>query len=109
MTRKEADRLVLLKWIWLAKNSDHSYELGNRLVYEIPLLENLLNQCGYCEKYITHENKYRCSKCPIYKYDAKQGCMRKTSLYQKWGNDSTKENANEMLKFIKKVINTPAS
>ena len=100
MTKAEAKKLCIKKWEWIVENSEVMINYA-RMYKELPELEELLNNCGYCELYLFSKN---CRKCPLVKiHGQKENCNRDNSTYMKWARTPSLQNAQKMLDLIKQT------
>ncbi len=105
MTKKEARKLSILKWEWIIKNPDKNadYDLSK----EIPELQGLDAECGYCELY--HDGpsggNQRCKECPlaIKPINHRSQCLMDGHPFNLWIEHETTENALKVLGLIIKT------
>jgi len=105
LTKKQAKDLSIKKWEYIIKNNGD----GFGLLIEIPELNKLKYNCGFCEKYIysTGGQLIYCRKCPIrpklkdYNNDYNSGCLQDVHFYKRWG---CAINPKDRIKYAKLLL-----
>ena len=87
----EAKRLGIKKW-QMHVDAGGCYDL----VIRDEEINNILNSCGFCERW-----KMNCEKCEFGKVGIY--CRCRGSLFNKWVLQPTKENAEKILNVIKNL------
>jgi hypothetical protein len=102
MTKEEAKELCIKKWEYIVENDGDD----SRLIMDMPELNNLVNQCAYCELYIGDRVNERlfCKECPLNINENQRfycGCNTDGHPFMKWNNEPNKETAQAVLDLIK--------
>ncbi len=87
----EAKRLSIKKWEMHVRGNGESMK-----VYEDLELNNLLFNCGFCERHLDISGN--CDKCEFARVAGE--CGEEDALFTKWTDDPTKDNAQEILDVI---------
>jgi len=101
LTKAKAKELSIEKWELIIAND------GKSLRYYPEYIDSLMNNCGYCEKYLNLPSTgiKACGKCPLIPkkvtYPGSLGCLQPGHPYNKWTHDNTVENAQAVLDLIK--------
>jgi hypothetical protein len=97
---KEAKKLSILKWEYLAKHPKHPTGVHFELINQYPQLATIRAACGFCSYYRDYLN-LTCTQCPLYR------CTRDDHPYFKYAQASSfeekREAAEELLKMIKQT------
>ena len=100
---KEAKKWSILAWEYRVKNGSNL----DKLIEQYPILEDLRNNCGFCEKYSTIDKislTSICGKCPLV-IDGNiwsiRSCTHLNHPYSLWSVDKTSSNALVVLELIR--------
>jgi len=90
---EEAKRLSIIKWELYVNHNGYTSNLPTEL-------DELQSNCGLCE---LHKTKFwhDCDECEL--SIAGQACYKKDSLYNLWLENRSKQNAKNVLNFIKSL------
>jgi hypothetical protein len=97
---KRAFQLTVMKWNWIVNNNGIA-DISS-MINKVPTLNTLQSKNGLCDLYWLNSDN-PCKGCPLLldKDDITTNCSNSHHPYSIWFTDRSKDNAKQMLKFVK--------